>query len=126
MTPDKDELYNYLQQYCQGRNRAIKFKDLGEKIALEPVDWRIVAKLIEGLRLSGKPIATGRFGAFIPATEDEKKACLRTIYRRALGTLRTVRALEEAFGRQVVQQVNQEFNQLPGGQFELTICKNAR
>ena len=114
-------IYRYLETYCQGRENAIKFSDLGSKISLEAVPWREVAGAIEQLRLQGKPIATCQKGAFIPATAEEKRACLRTIYRRALNTLKTVKALQASFGNQIVQEVSKEFDLTATGQFALKI-----
>lgn len=114
-------IYRYLETYCQGKDKAIKLSDLGSKISLEPLSWRLVAKAIEQLRLQGKPIATSNGGAFIPATAEEKRACLRTIYRRALSTLKTVKSLEKSFDRQIVEEVSQEFDLTATGQFALKI-----
>ncbi len=118
----KDILYRYLLQNCQGKKNALKFDELRKIISLEPINWREIAQAIEDLRREGMPIATCAQGAFIPATDEEKKTCLRTIYRRAFNTLATVRALEKAFGRQIVKEINQEFNQLSSGQLELKIA----
>lgn len=119
----KNTIFKYLETYCLGRNHAIKLEELGSRISLEPISWRLVAKAIELLRLSGKPVASCGKGVFIPATDQEKKACLAMIYKRAFSTLRSVRALEKAFGRQIVEEVNQEFDQLPSGQLEMKLCE---
>lgn len=122
LTDLKQTIFRYLELNCQGKQNAIKFQNLGTRISLEPIPWRLVAQAVEELRLEGRPIATCAKGAFMPATEDEKKVCLRTIYRRALNTLATVRALEKAFGRQIIEEVNQEFVELHGGQLALKNC----
>jgi hypothetical protein len=114
-------IYHYLDTYCQGRDQAIKLEELGSRISLEPIPWRLVAKAIELLRLEGKPVASCGKGVFIPATDAEKKACLRTIYRRALHTLASVRALEKSFSRQIVDEVGQEFQELSNGQLEMKV-----
>jgi len=114
----KNTIYHYLENYCQGRDRAIKLDELGNRISLEQVSWRHIAEAVELLRKEGKPIASCAKGIFMPITVDEKKSCLRTIYRRALHTLETARALEKAFGRQIVEEVSQEFNELSNGQLE--------
>jgi len=122
----KNTIYQYLETYCQGRGRAVKLDHLGSIVSLEPVPWRHVAEAVEQLRKEGKPVASCARGVFIPSTQDEKKSCLRTIYRRALHTLETARALEKAFGRQIVEEVNDEFNQLPSGQLEMKAVCGAR
>lgn len=118
----KETIYNYLETHCQGRQHAIKYDELSAKFSLEPIPWRHIAKIIEELRQDGKPIATCGQGAFIPISLEEKKACLRTIYRRTFNTLKMVRLLEKTFGSQIVKEVNEEFNQLEDGQLELKIC----
>lgn len=118
----KNVIYHYLETYHQGRENAIKLEELGARISLEPVPWRHVAQAIEDLRLEGKPIAAGNKGAYIPVNDAEKKDCLRRIYSRALHTLKTARALEKAFGRQIVEEVSPEFNQLSNGQLELKLA----
>jgi len=117
----KDIIYLYLENNCLGKEQAIKFEELGRRVSLEPVAWRLIAEAVEQLRLEGKPVATCGKGAFIPATEEEKRACLRTIYRRALNTLATVRALEKAFGRQIVEEVGEELEILGSGQLAFKI-----
>lgn len=118
----KDKTYNYLLIHCRGKNRAITLDVLGIIISpASPVSWRLTADMISELRREGKPIAAGGNGIFIPNTPEEKKACLRTIFRRAFNTLRVARALAKNFDRIIVDEIREEFNCLESGQLEIKL-----
>lgn len=77
-----------------GRENAIPLRHL---TALLDIDGRSVRLKIERERRSGTPICTDNHsGYYLPATEDEKFACVRSLRHRAGEILRTARAIEQA------------------------------
>lgn len=79
-----------------GRENAVPLRHL--KKLLE-VDGRTVRLMIERERLSGMPICADNLtGYYLPATEEEKSACVRSMRHRAGEIMRTARAIEQAEG----------------------------
>ena len=77
-----------------GRENAITRRDLER---LTGLDGRSVRLLIERERRAGTPIlADSTNGYFLPATDDERAACVRSLRHRAREILLTAKALELA------------------------------
>lgn len=79
-----------------GRESAITRRELEQ---LTGLDGRSVRLLIERERRAGTPIlADSTNGYFLPATDDERAACVRSLRHRAREILTTARAIEQAEG----------------------------
>lgn len=77
-----------------GRENAITRRDLER---LTGLDGRSVRLLIERERRAGTPIlADSTNGYYLPATDDERAACVRSLRHRAREILLTAKALELA------------------------------
>ena len=77
-----------------GRENAIPRRDLER---LTGLDGRSVRLLIERERRAGTPIlADSTNGYYLPATDDERAACVRSLRHRAGEIMATARALELA------------------------------
>ncbi|MDU3680961.1 MAG: hypothetical protein E7G07_13145 [Flavonifractor plautii] len=75
-----------------GRENAIPRREL-EK--LTGLDGRTVRLMIERERREGRPIlADNATGYYLPATEHERAACVRSMRHRAGEILRTAQAIE--------------------------------
>ena len=62
-------------------------------------DGRTVRLMIQQERLSGMPICADNLtGYYLPATEEEKSACVRSMRHRAGEIMRTARAIERGAG----------------------------
>ncbi len=80
----------------RGRENAITRRELER---LTNLDGRSVRLLIERERRSGTPIlADSTNGYYLPATDDERAACVRSLRHRAREILTTARAIEQAEG----------------------------
>lgn len=80
----------------RGRGSAITARELER---LTNLDGRSVRLLIERERRSGTPILSDcASGYFLPATDDERAACVRSLRHRAREILVTARAIEQAEG----------------------------
>lgn len=76
-----------------GRENAITRRDLER---LTGLDGRSVRLLIERERRAGTPIlADSVNGYFLPASEEERAACVRSLRHRAGEIMATARAIEE-------------------------------
>ena len=79
-----------------GQENAIPRREL-EK--LTGMDGRTVRLMIEQERRGGTPICTNNLtGYYLPATEEERTACVRSMRHRAGGIMKTARAIEQAEG----------------------------
>ena len=79
-----------------GRENAIPRRDLER---LTGLDGRSVRLLIERERRAGTPIlADSVNGYYLPSTDDERAACVRSLRHRAREILTTARAIEQAEG----------------------------
>lgn len=79
-----------------GRENAITRRKLER---LTNLDGRSVRLLIERERRSGTPILSDcASGYYLPATDDERAACVRSLRHRAREILTTARAIEQAEG----------------------------
>ena len=80
----------------RGRENAVPLRHL--KKLLE-VDERTVRLMIQHERLTGTPICADNLtGYYLPANEEEKSACVRSMRHRAGEIMRTARAIEQAEG----------------------------
>ncbi len=80
----------------RGRGSAITRRELER---LTNLDGRSVRLLIERERRSGTPILSDcASGYYLPATDDERAACVRSLRHRAREILTTARAIEQAEG----------------------------
>ena len=80
----------------RGQENAVSRRHL-EK--LTELDGRTVRRMIERERREGVPIlADNATGYYLPATEHEKAACVRSMRHRAGEIMRTARAIERAKG----------------------------
>ena len=79
-----------------GQENAIPRREL-EK--LTGMDGRTVRLMIEQERRGGTPICTNNLtGYYLPATEEEKTTCVRSLRHRAEEIMKTARAIERAKG----------------------------
>ena len=79
-----------------GQENAIPRRELER---LTSMDGRTVRLMIERERRSGTPICADNLtGYYLPGSEDEKAACVRSMRRRAVEIMRTARAIEQAEG----------------------------
>ena len=79
-----------------GQENAIPRREL-EK--LTGMDGRTVRLMIEQERRGGTPICTNNLtGYYLPATEEERTACVRSMRHRAGEIMKTARAIERAKG----------------------------
>lgn len=79
-----------------GQENAIPRRELER---LTGVDGRTVRLMIERERRSGTPICADNLsGYYLPATEDERAACVRSMRHRAGKIMRTARAIEMGAG----------------------------
>ena len=80
----------------RGRGSALTSRELER---LTNLDGRSVRLLIERERRSGTPILSDcASGYFLPSTDDERAACVRSLRHRAREILTTARAIEQAEG----------------------------
>ena len=78
----------------RGRENAVPLRHLKK---LMETDGRTVRLMIQQERLSGMPICADNLtGYYLPGSEDEKAACVRSMRHRAGEIMRTARAIEEA------------------------------
>lgn len=78
----------------RGRGNALTRRELER---LTNLDGRSVRLLIERERRSGTPILSDcASGYYLPATDDERAACVRSLRHRAREILTTAKALEFA------------------------------
>lgn len=75
----------------RGRGSAITARELER---LTNLDGRSVRLLIERERREGVPILSGHNGYFLPGSEAEKAACVRSLRHRAAEVFATARAVE--------------------------------
>ena len=79
-----------------GQENAIPRRELER---LTSMDGRTVRLMIERERRAGTPICADNLsGYYLPATEDERAACVRSMRHRAGEIMRTARAIEQAEG----------------------------
>lgn len=80
----------------RGRENAVPLRHL--KKLLE-VDGRTARLMIERERREGTPIcADNATGYYLPSTDEEKAACVRSMRHRAGEIMKTARAIEQAKG----------------------------
>ena len=80
----------------RGRENAVPLRHLKK---LMEVDGRTVRLMIQHERLTGTPICSDNLtGYYLPATEEEKSACVRSMRHRAGEIMRTARAIERGAG----------------------------
>ena len=100
--------YDYLTTTAAGRQRKVSdFLSHGRENAVPlrhlkkmmETDGRTVRLMIQQERLSGMPICADNLtGYYLPATEEEKSACVRSMRHRAGEIMRTARAIERGAG----------------------------
>lgn len=78
-----------------GRENAIPRRDLERLTGLAP---REVSLAVERERRSGVPILADGSGYYLPASHDERAACVRSLRHRAREILITARSIERAEG----------------------------
>ena len=77
-----------------GRENAVPLRHLKK---LMETDGRTVRLMIQQERLSGTPICADCLtGYYLPATEDERAACVRSMRHRAREIERAAEAIEQA------------------------------
>lgn len=77
----------------RGRESALTRRELERLTGLAP---REVSLAVERERRLGTPILADGNGYFLPATDDERAACVRSLRHRAREIMTTARALELA------------------------------
>lgn len=79
-----------------GRENAVPLRHLKKMME---TDGRTVRLMIQQERLSGTPICADNLtGYYLPATEEEKAACVRSMRHRAREIMKTARAIEQTEG----------------------------
>lgn len=79
-----------------GRENAVPLRHLKKMME---TDGRTVRLMIQQERLSGTPICADNLtGYYLPATEEEKTTCVRSLRHRAEEIMKTARAIERAKG----------------------------
>lgn len=79
-----------------GRENAVPLRHL--KTLLD-ADGRTVRLMIQHERLTGTPICADNLtGYYLPANEEEKSACVRSMRRRAAEIIKTALAIERGAG----------------------------
>ena len=80
----------------RGRENAVPLRHLKK---LMETDGRTVRLMIQQERLSGMPICADNLtGYYLPATQEERTACVCSMRHRAGEIMRTARAIERAKG----------------------------
>ena len=100
--------YGYLTTTATGRQRKVSdFLSHGRENAvplrhlkkLMETDGRTIRLTIQQERLAGTPICADNLtGYYLPATEEEKTTCVRSLRHRAEEIMKTARAIERAKG----------------------------
>ena len=100
--------YGYLTTAAAGRQRKVSdFLSHGRENAVPlrhlkkvmEADGRTVRLMIQQERLSGMPICADNLtGYYLPATQEERTACVCSMRHRAGEIMRTARAIERAKG----------------------------
>ena len=76
----------------RGRENAVPLRHLKQ---IMETDGRTIRLMIQRERLEGIPICADNLtGYFLPSTEDEKTACVRSMRHRAGEIMRTAQAIE--------------------------------
>ena len=79
-----------------GRENAVPLRHLKK---LMETDGRTIRLTIQQERLAGTPICADNLtGYYLPATEEEKTTCVRSLRHRAEEIMKTARAIERAKG----------------------------
>lgn len=80
----------------RGRENAVPLRHLKK---LLDMDGRTVRLMIERERRAGMPICADNLtGYYLPATEEERTTCVRSMRHRAGEIMKTARAIERAKG----------------------------
>lgn len=80
----------------RGRENAVPLRHLKK---LMETDGRTVRLMIQQERLSGTPICADNLtGYYLPANEEEKSACVRSMRHRAAEITKTALAIERGAG----------------------------
>ena len=80
----------------RGRENAVPLRHLKK---LMETDGRTIRLTIQQERLAGTPICADNLtGYYLPATEEEKTTCVRSLRHRAEEIMKTARAIERAKG----------------------------
>lgn len=80
----------------RGRENAVPLRHLKK---LMKTDGRTVRLMIQQERLSGMPICADNLtGYYLPANEEEKSACVRSLRHRAAEIRKTALAIERGAG----------------------------
>lgn len=80
----------------RGRENAVPLRHLKK---LMETDGRTVRLMIQQERLSGMPICADNLtGYYLPANEEEKSACVRSMRHRAAEIIKTALAIERGAG----------------------------
>lgn len=83
-----------------GQENAVPLRYLKE---VTGIDGRTVRLMIQRERLAGSPIlADNQTGYYLPATQEEKQRCVRSMKHRAEEIKRAARAIEVADIRQIL------------------------
>lgn len=78
----------------QGQENAVSLQELRQWTG---IDGRIIRRKIATERLQGIPIlADNQTGYFLPATEEERKRCVRSMKHRAKEIYKAAQAIETA------------------------------
>ena len=95
MNAKENQLLEYLQRRCLGRENAISGKRLRKMLRVRDVGLR---NMVHNLRVDGVPICSDRTGYFYPANAWEVIATIGHLRRMRDGVEESIRGLEKATG----------------------------
>lgn len=96
----KQNLLNFLQIFCVGREGRISSAELERAIGISPTELR---KQVNRLRRNSIPVASDRHGYFYAETAGEIYATIRQLHAMARGLEAAIQGLERSldhFGMQ--------------------------
>ena len=95
MNAKENQLLEYLQRRCLGRENAISGKRLRKMLRVRDVGLR---NMVHNLWVDGVPICSDRTGYFYPANAWEVIATIGHLRRMRDGVEESIRGLEKATG----------------------------
>ena len=95
MSVKEQELLEYLQRRCPGRENAISGKQLKKMFRVREAELR---KMVHNLRVEGIPVCSDRTGYFFPANAWEVIATIGHLRRMRDGVDASIHGLEGSMG----------------------------
>ena len=95
MKVKENQLLEYLQRHCPGRENAISGKKLRKMFHVRDVGLR---KMVHNLRVEGIPVCSDRTGYFFPANAWEVITTIEHLRRMRDGVEASIHGLEGSMG----------------------------